>query len=84
MRASFSESNDIQNANSSLLNDFNNSFVTTNYDFSKTTPRDNYDALLFLEKTKIWIKTGFGNRATLNSTENQFFTEINLKNMKYT
>jgi hypothetical protein len=78
-----SESNDIQNANSSLLNDFNNSFVTTNYDFSKTTPRDNYDALLFPEKTKIWVKTGFGNRATLNSTENQFFTEINLKNNFY-
>ncbi|MCZ8197378.1 MAG: hypothetical protein O9267_07210 [Flavobacterium sp.] len=78
-----SESNDIQNANSSLLNDFNNSFFTTNYDFSKTTPRDNYDALLFPEKTKIWIKTGFGNRATLNSTEKQFFTEINLKNNFY-
>ena len=66
-----------------MLNDFNNSFITTNYDFSKTTARDNYDALLFPEKTKIWIKTGFGNRATLNSTENQFFTEINLKNNFY-
>lgn len=78
-----SESNDIQNANSSLLNDFNNSFVTTNYDYSKTTLRDNYDALLFPEKTKIWIKTGFGSRSTQNGSENQFFTEINLKNNFY-
>lgn len=78
-----SESNDIQNANSGMLNDFNNSFITTNYDFSKTTPRDNYDALLFPEKTKIWIKTGFGNRTTQSGSENQFFTEINLKNNFY-
>ena len=78
-----SESNDIQNANSSLLNDYNNSFVTTNYDFSKTTQKDNYDALLFPEKTKIWIKTGFGKRATQNGTESQIFTEINLKTNFY-
>jgi hypothetical protein len=78
-----SDSNDIQNSNSSLLNDFNNSFFTTNYDFSKTTLRDNYDALLFPEKTKIWVKTGYGNRETLNNSENQFFVEINLKNNFY-
>lgn len=75
-----SESNDIQNVNSGLLDDYSNSFITANFDLSKITPKDNYEALLFPEKSKIWIKTGYGKRESQNNIENQFFTEINLKN----
>lgn len=68
------ESNDIQNKNTSFLSDFQNSFLTSEFDYSK---RD-LDNLLFPEKTNFNIKTGFGNRISSNNSNSQFFLNLNL------
>ncbi|MGG7035292.1 MAG: hypothetical protein ACI7YS_08880 [Flavobacterium sp.] len=73
------ESSDIQNQNNSFVNDYNNNFKTLLFEYSNRFT-DNY---LFPEKTKIYIKTGFGTRQTNSTTNDQTFTEINLKHDIY-
>jgi len=74
------ESSDIQNANNSTISDFNNSYITTTYDYQKS----DFQNTIFGNKAYIAASFGYGNRTTNNSSEtagksNQFFTNINLK-----
>ncbi len=66
-------SSDIQNTSSVTITDFNNSFLTSELIFSK---KDNQSSL-FLNKTKLNIKTGIGKRENNdendNTTKNQQF-----------
>lgn len=66
------ESADIQNINSTYLNDFSNSFYTSQYIFTLFKPED----FVFPEKTKFDIKIGSGSRETIQNKENQFFTTL--------
>jgi len=66
------QSADIQNINSAFLNDFSNSFYTSNYLFSIFKPED----LIFPEKTRFDLKVGSGNRETIQTKENQFFSSL--------
>ena len=83
------ESSNIQQTKGSDLQDYENSFYTFQYEFSKY----DYDLTLFPKKAELVIKTGFGARNNLNSetdtqTSNQFYInlqalytfEINKKN----
>jgi hypothetical protein len=70
-------SSDIQNTGSSIISDYNNSFITANLDYSKY---DYTNSLLFKQST-LFLKTGFGTRETNNQVENseknkQFFIEL--------
>lgn len=73
------ESSDIQNQNTASLNDFKNSFVTTNFEFFDYKADD----FLFPEKTKIYIKAGIGSRNSKFNTNEQFFVNIELKHNLY-
>jgi hypothetical protein len=70
-------SSDIQNKNNAVISDYNNSFITSNLDYSK---QDKPNSLLFTPSTLL-LKTGLGNRQTNNQTEStkkatQFFLEL--------
>lgn len=71
-----SESSDIQNSNSSLLNDYKNSFITCGFDYINY----NTDSFLFPEKLKFFLKTGFGSRQSKIETNNQYFIHLTLEN----
>ncbi|RKS21905.1 outer membrane translocation and assembly module TamA [Flavobacterium endophyticum] len=73
------ESNDIQNLNSSTITDFDNSFFTSNFEFTKFRNED----FLFPDKTLINIKGGVGKRNSEASKNNQFFTNIDLRHNFY-
>lgn len=73
------ESNDIQNLNSSTITDFDNSFFTSNFEFTKFRNED----FLFPDKTLINIKGGIGKRNSEASKNNQFFTNIDLRHNFY-
>lgn len=66
------ESSDIGNLNSTLLNDFNNYFFTSSFDFknSKEDP-------LFPEKSSLNLKIGYGKRESKIDSSNQFSGSIN-------
>lgn len=66
------QSEDIQNTNSIFLNDFKSLFYTSNYLFTLFKPED----LIFPEKTRFDLKVGSGNRETVQTTENQFFSSL--------
>lgn len=66
------QSADIQNTNSIFLNDFKSSFYTSNYLFTLFKPED----LIFPEKTRFDLKVGSGNRETVQTKENQFFSSL--------
>jgi hypothetical protein len=71
------ESSDIQNSNSNSIQDFNNSYLTTNLEYIDL----DYETPLFPEKTKISIKTGIGKRINNNSIEStesikQFYIDL--------
>ena len=66
------ESADIQNINSTYLNDFSNSFFISQYIFTLYKPED----FVFPEKVKFDIKIGSGSRETIQNKENQFFTTL--------
>lgn len=57
------ESSNIQKTKSSDLQDYENSFYTLQYEFSKY----DYDLTLFPKKAELSIKTGFGTRNNLNT-----------------
>lgn len=71
------ESSDIQNSNSNSIQDYNNSYLTTNFEYIDL----DHETALFPEKTKISIKTGIGKRSNNNSIENtesiqQFYIDL--------
>ena len=59
------ESSAIQNTNNSTISDYNNSFLTSNLEYT----RFDSENLTFPKKTTISIATGFGNRETKNLAE---------------
>jgi hypothetical protein len=59
-------SSDIQNKNNAVISDYNNSFITSNLDYSK---QDKPNSLL--HTINPLTKTGLGNRQTNNQTERQ-------------
>ena len=73
------ESNDIQNLNTNLISDSQNSFVTTTYEFKDF----NNDDLLFPEKTNFEFKLGNGRRATKIQNDKQNFASLNINHHFY-
>jgi hypothetical protein len=73
------ESSDIQNANSTTLSDYNNSYFTTTFEFVDFKNDD----FLFPEKTSFIFKTGFGKRDAKIVTDNQFFGTLFIKHNFY-
>lgn len=73
------ESNDIQNLNSSTLKDFDNAFITSNFEYT----RFKNDDFLFPDKTLLNIKAGVGNRNSEASKNSQFFTNVDLRHNLY-
>jgi hypothetical protein len=73
------ESSDIQNVNTTSLNDFENSFVTSNFEFLNFKNDD----FLFPEKTNINLKVGVGKRNSNLETNSQFFGNFSVKHNFY-
>ena len=73
------ESNDIQNLNSSTLKDFDNAFITSNFEYT----RFKNDDFLFPDKTLLNIKAGVGSRNSEASKNSQLFTNIDLRHNLY-
>jgi hypothetical protein len=73
------ESSDIQNVNSSFISDFTNSFVTSQYEFTKFKTDD----FLFPEKTVFHFKIGLGNRDSKTDSQNQVFGKMELRHNFY-
>lgn len=73
------ESNDIQNLEGSTISDFENSFLTGNFEFTQFKNDDYF----FPEKTLVNIKGGTGKRTSQTSTNNQFFANIDLRKNLY-
>ena len=71
------ESSDIQNQNTASISDYNNTFVTTQFEFKDYKA----DEFLFPEKTKIDFKVGVGSRKSKQTNNDQFFVNMNLKHM---
>lgn len=69
------ESSDIQNQNTTSISDYNNSFVTTQFEFVDFKT----DEYLFAEKTKIDIKFGVGSRQSKFEQNDQILLNVNLK-----
>lgn len=72
------ESSDIQNTNNTSISDFKNSFITSNFDYTKTDPVN----FLLPRKANINFIFGFGKRNTNNqpetvSSSSQFYTNLN-------
>lgn len=72
-------SNDIQNLEGSTISDFENSFLTANFEFTQFKNDDYF----FPEKTLVNIKGGTGKRTSKNSNNNQFFANIDLRKNLY-
>jgi ribosome-binding ATPase YchF (GTP1/OBG family) len=66
------ESSDIQNANTALLNDFTNTFITADYNFSKHST----DFGAFKESNFINLKIGSGKRQAKTSDNTQFYGAV--------
>lgn len=69
------ESSDIQNQNTSSISDYENSFVTTQFEFVNFKS----DEFLFPEKTKVDFKFGVGSRKSKFIKNDQLFFNVNLK-----
>ena len=76
------ESSDIQNTNSALLNDYNNSFVTLNYEFFNFNTTNN-SVFLFPDSTSLNVKIGTGKRDSKLESNSQFFGNLNLSHNIY-
>lgn len=72
-------SNDIQNLEGSTIADFENSFLTGNFEFTQFKNDDYF----FPEKTLVNVKGGTGKRTSENSNNNQFFANIDLRKNLY-
>ena len=73
------ESSDIQNINSSTINDFESAFLTSSLEFTNFSNTD----FLFPEKTNINLKIGSGNRNANSGNDNQFFVSLLAKHNFY-
>ena len=73
------ESSDIQNVNNASLNDYENSFITANFEFLNFKNDD----FLFPEKTNINLKIGTGKRNSNLENNNQFFGNFTMKHNFY-
>lgn len=73
------ESSDIQNINSTSINDFESSYITSALEFTNFTHSD----FLFPEKTNISLKIGSGKRNANSGNENQFFINLSAKHNFY-
>ena len=73
------ESSDIQNTNNSSISDFENSFVTSTFEFVDFK----VDDFLFPEKTRISLKAGLGKRSSKLESNNQSFLDFNIKHNIY-
>ncbi|WP_309640149.1 hypothetical protein [Flavobacterium sp.] len=69
------ESSDIQNQNTSSISDYENSFVTTQFEFVDFKS----DEFLFPEKTKVDFKFGIGSRKSKFTKNDQMFLNANIK-----
>jgi len=67
------ESVDIQKANSSTLSNYNNSFITSSYEYYAYNPDD----FLFPERTSLLLKGGIGSRKSKIESNDQYFFQIN-------
>lgn len=68
------ESSDIQNANTTNLSDFNNSFTTSSLEFLELKNDD----FLFPEKANLNLKIGIGKRDSKTYSNSQSFFEMNI------
>ncbi|NBU80382.1 MAG: hypothetical protein EBS55_01880 [Flavobacteriaceae bacterium] len=73
------ESSDIQNVNLSTLSDFNNSYLTTAFEYIDFKNDD----FLFPEKTSFDFKIGTGKRDAKLISDNQFFGSLFVKHNFY-
>ena len=73
------ESNDIQNLTGSTVTDFDNSFLTGNFEFTQFKSDDYF----FPDKTIFNIKAGTGKRNSEASVNNQFFIHADLRHNFY-
>lgn len=73
------ESSDIQNVNSTSINDFESSFITTALEYTNFANSD----FLFPEKTNITLKTGSGKRNANSGNDNQFYISLLAKHNFY-
>lgn len=73
------QSVDIQDAESTTLSDFSNSFWTSTYEYTNF----NVDDFLFPEKTVLFIKGGFGKRDSQVGDSNQYFAQVNAMHNLY-
>ncbi|HEX8268514.1 MAG TPA: hypothetical protein VF581_01365 [Flavobacterium sp.] len=73
------ESSDIQNQNNFSISDFNNTFITSNFEYV------NYraDDFLFPEQTRASIRLGVGSRESNQSKNDQIFSELHLSHNVY-
>ena len=71
------ESSDIQNTNSALLNDYKNSFFTLNYEFFNFNTNNN-SIFLFPDSTSLNVKVGTGKRDSKLESNTQFFGNLNM------
>lgn len=68
------ESSDIQKTNNSSIRDYNNSYVTANFEYVNLD-KSNF---LFPEKTKVSSKIGYGSRYSNSNNYQQFFANIDI------
>lgn len=73
------ESSDIQNSNTTLISDYKNSFLTSNFEFFNFKPDD----FLFPEKTKMIVKGGYGSRDSKFNKNRQFFLNLDISHNLY-
>lgn len=73
------ESSDIQNTNNFSISDFENSFVTSTFEFLDFK----VDDFLFPEKTRISLKAGLGKRTSKLESNSQAFFDFNIKHNLY-
>ena len=73
------ESSDIQKSNNSIIRDYSNSFVTTNFEYSNLD-KSNF---LFPEKTKLSSKIGYGSRYSNSNNYQQFFANLDISHSLY-
>jgi hypothetical protein len=73
------ESSDIKNINTSSLSDFNNSFITSTFEFVDFKSDD----LLFPERSNYSLKIGTGKRDSKFQNNTQIFGSLNLRHNFY-
>ena len=59
------QSSDIQNSSNTLVSDYNNSFITSSFEYTRTDPTN----LLFPIQSKFQTSLGIGSRGITNSTD---------------